>query len=116
MDILSQRPAAIPKGDHWPQKPAVRGQTYGVGDPMHAGHNLVVMSHDTWIDFGTVHEALRRKVEQQDKTLIALQASKEALLAQLTHTTERLNNLRSSEKKRRFGLLNFLPSKQDSEK
>lgn len=115
MDMLSPTPPATSK--HWPDAPAARGATYGINDPIHTSDRLVVMSWETWVDFGTVHEALKRKVEQQDKTLVALQTAKEALLMQLAQTQDRLDALRQAEKRRRqvsFGLLS--PIKQDTDK
>lgn len=116
MDMLSPPSAKTPESKltHWPDQPAVRGQTYGVNDPIHAGHQLVVMSHDTWVDFGTVHEAMRRKVEQQDKTLVALQVAKEALVAQLAQTQDRLDALRQAEKRRRRASFGLITDKQEN--
>lgn len=107
MDILSISPPSKPVEvkKHWPNARVVRGETYSVNDPVFQMDQLVVMSMDTWLDFGTLHEILKRKVAQQDKTLVVLQTAKEALVAQLAQTQDRLDALRASEKKRRQGSL-----------
>lgn len=118
MDILSSSPPSKPaEQKSWPNARAVRGVTYGVNDPVFQIDRLVVMLWDTWVDFGTVHEALKRKVAQQDKTLVALNAAKDVLVAQLAQTQTRLDNLRASEKKRRRASVGiFDNSTKDSEK
>lgn len=98
MDMLSNTKLP-PK--NWPEAPAVRGTTYSVNDPVFAGERLVVMSWDTWVDFGTVHEALKRKTVQQDTTLIQLKATNDVLVAQLAALQEKHTNLREATRKER---------------
>lgn len=98
MDMLSNTKLQ-PK--NWPNAPAVRGQTYSVNDPVFQKDQLVIMLWDTWLDHGTVHEALKRKVEQQDKTLLQLKAMNDVLVAQLAALQEKHTNLREATRKER---------------
>src|SRR6266705_917342 len=100
MDNLLKLPSQSPQ-KHWPEVPAERGQHYGVADPAHKGYQLVVMLNDTWIDFGTLVEAQRRKIEQQDKTLLQLKATNDVLTAELAKLREKHTNLKESERARR---------------
>lgn len=113
MDILSSSPPSKPAEvkKHWPNARAIRGETYSVNDPVFNMDKLVVMHWDTWVDFGTVHEALKRKTAQQDKTLVSLQTANASLVAQLAQTQDRLEALRESEKKRRRGQINLFNTK-----
>lgn len=98
MDMLSSTKSP-PK--NWPSAPARRGESYSVNDPVFQTEKLVVMSWDTWLDFGTKHEANRRKIEQQDKTLIQLKATNDVLVAQLAALQEKHTNLREATRQER---------------
>lgn len=99
MDMLSNIKPPTPKS--WPDAPAERGKTYGVNDPIFKGQMLCVMSMETWLDFGTLHEAQRRKLEQQDQTLIQLKATNEVLVAQLADLQGKHHNLKEATRKER---------------
>lgn len=104
MDMLSPTPspqAQTNKLDHWPHKPAVRGQTYGIEDPVHTGQKLVVMSNDTWLDYGTAFEQLRRQVAEAFKASEKLKVSYDIALQELAALREKHENLRRAEKRRR---------------
>jgi len=104
MDILSPTPSLPPSTQskqHWPHAPALRGQTYGTPDPIFAGDQLVVMSNDTWLDYGTAFEALRRQNEQLMKAANELKVAYDIALKSLADLREKHENLRAAEKRRR---------------
>lgn len=95
MDILST-PQNNSRPKTWPEVPAVRGQTYSVNDPIFPSNQLVVMLFDTWVDFGTVHEQLRRKVAVQDTALIQLKTTNDVLTQQLADLQTKHHNLKEA--------------------
>lgn len=101
MDMLSPMPSPQKPEKSWPDAPAVRGKSYGVRDPMYGKEMLAVMTMETWLDFGTIHEAQRRKVEQQDATILQLKATNEVLTKALAELTLKHQNLRDSLKRQR---------------
>lgn len=99
MDMLSQPPQSKQPEANWPATRAVKGVTYNIGD--NHGDRLSVMTTETWLDFGTLFEAQRRKVEQQDKTLIQLRATNDVLVKQLAELKAKHDNLRAAVKHQR---------------
>lgn len=59
------------------------------------------MLDSTWLDFGTLVEAQRRKLEAQDKALVQLKATNEVLANELAKLREKHANLKESERIRR---------------
>jgi hypothetical protein len=93
------------KPREWPNVPAERGKFYALPDPIHIGTKLVVMSEDTWVDFGTVLEKQRRMMAQQDAEIRKLQGASGALASQLNDLQGRHSNLMDAYKKMKRGKL-----------
>ena|SRR5579872_3356890 len=110
MDILSPTPSPPPstQSKHWPHARAVRGQTYGTPDPIFAGDMLVVMTNDTWLDYGTAFESLRRQNEQLMKAANELKVAYDTALKSLADLREKHENLRAAEKRRRKASMGFI--------
>lgn len=110
MDMLSATVSPPPSKAEkpWPEGRAVRGKTYGVNDPVFAGTQLAVMTMETWLDFGTIHEQQRRKVEQQDRTLIQLHATNEVLTKELADLKLKHENLKIAVKRQRKASMGFI--------
>lgn len=89
------------KPKKWPDAPAIVGETYGVNDPIYKDQQLCVMAMQTWLNFGTLYEAQRRKVAQQDQTLIQLKATNDVLVEQLARLQEKHSNLKEATRKER---------------
>lgn len=101
-------PQPKPRDKPWPEGRAVRGKTYGVNDPIYATDRLAVMLMETWVDFGTIHEQQRRKVEQQDRTLIQLHATNEVLLKELAELKLKHENLKAAVKRQRKAAYGYI--------
>lgn len=102
MDIMSTPPAADnPKDKIWPDVPAQLGVVYKCQDPMHKGVTLAIQTIESWLNWGTMYEAQRRKIEQQDKTVLQLRATNDVLVAQLAALQEKHHNLREATRKER---------------
>lgn len=111
MDMLSPTPSPqTTKSKHWPDAPAVRGQTYGVSDPIHAGEKLVVMSNDTWLDYGTTFEQIRRQNAVILKASHKLKVAYDIAIKELADLRERHENLKRAEKRRRKSAMGFTGS------
>lgn len=108
MDMLSP---AQQKALEWPQAPAQRGKYYGVPDPVHAGHQLVVMLSDTWLDFGTMFESVRRGVKARDEEITELNAVIAQLSAKVNDLEDRLVATRDARKKEKLAWLGLGPRK-----
>jgi hypothetical protein len=85
----------------------VRGQTYGVEDPIHAGDKLVVMTNDTWLDYGTAFEQLRRQVGDIKAAADKLKVAYDIALRELASLREKHENLKAVEKRRRKAAMGF---------
>lgn len=110
MDMLSPTPSHQPiqsKRDHWPDQPAKRGLTYGVPDPIHKGSMLVVMSNDTWLDYGTQTEKLRRDLATAHAAAQKLKVSYDIAVSELAKLREKHENLKASERRRRRADMGF---------
>lgn len=92
----------------WPATRAARGAAYGVQDPEHPEDKLAVMLMETWVDFGTVHEALRRKTAQQDATLAQLHTTNAVLTKELAELKLKHENLRAAVKRQRKAAVGFM--------
>lgn len=106
MDNPSPTPSPSRSEPHWPQVPAVRGQNYGVDDPVNAGHKLVVMSAETWLDLGTYIETQRRQLKEAVEAGQALKTQYDILVQQLANTSTRHHNLREAVKTERLRQFN----------
>lgn len=107
MDTLSPIPSqqpSTPSKLHWPHARAERGQTYGVEDPIFAGDKLVVMANDTWLDYGTAFEHIRRQCEDLTDAAQKLKVAYDAAIAALASVNEKHQNLRAAEKSRRMAV------------
>ena len=92
-DHFGNRPAA------WPTTRAERGKFYSLPDPIHAGDKLVVMSFDTWADFGTQLEQARRAVHNLDKQVRELIGEKSILTMQAADFKSRLEAVQEARRK-----------------
>jgi len=92
-DVLGNRPAA------WPTTRAERGKYYSLPDPIHAGDRLVVMSYDTWADFGTQMETLRRAGVNLSKQVQELVGEKQILAMQAADFKSRLEAVQDARRK-----------------
>jgi hypothetical protein len=116
MDMLSQTPPPSPqpsKDKHWPDARAVRGMVYGVPDPIYGklGDKLVVMLNETWLDYGTQAERMRRDIEAAGKEVARLTVLNNTLTAELADLRTKHHNLRAAEKRRRQQVMGFGPNK-----
>jgi hypothetical protein len=105
MDMLSPSP----QSSSWPNTPAERGKYYGCPDPVWKGMNLVVMTDDTWLDFGTLFERTRRERDDALKTLVEQKAVIAQLTAKLNDVTDRLEATRAARKKEKLSWLGLGP-------
>lgn len=111
MDMLSvQTPSQPTQGKHWPDARALRGQTYGVNDPIYTGDRLVVMTNDTWLDYGTAFEQLRRQCGELKTAAEKLKVAYDIAIKELADLRERHENLRRAEKRRRKAAMGFTGS------
>lgn len=103
MQILSSKLPPPNRTQEWPTARAARGKFYGITDPnpLHYGDKLIVMSYDTWVDFGTLYEKTKEIGRAQDKsitelkaTIAGLQTANSTLAAHNRDLGERLENLR----------------------
>ena len=92
-DVLGNRPAA------WPTTRAERGKFYRLPDPIHAGDELVVTSYDTWCDFGTQMETLRRGGMAASKQVQELIGEKQILAMQAADFKSRLEAVQEARRK-----------------
>jgi hypothetical protein len=100
MEMLSKAPVpSQPK--HWPNLPAQRGVVYQTKDPVHQGEVLAVMSLQTWLDFGTEMEALKRKAAAAEKAAVQLKMNNDVLVESHAKMHEKYTNLKESERARR---------------
>lgn len=104
MDILS-RPPSLSKD--WPEAPAARGKTYGVMDPVFKTEKLVVMSADTWVDYGTAFEKQRRELRDSLAAGQKLKVAYDTAVSELATLREKHQNLRAAEKRRRMSAAGF---------
>lgn len=93
MDMFGKRAAA------WPTTRAERGKYYYLPDPVHAGDNLVVMSYDTWADFGTRLEILRRGGVEADKKVQELVGENKILATQAAGFKDKLEAVQDARRK-----------------
>lgn len=106
MDNPSPTPSQSPAKDkYWPDAPAVRGMVYGVQDPIHQGEKLVVMSNDTWLDYGTQAERMRRQLESAIEAGNKLKVAYDTAVKSLAELQEKHQNLRAAVKNQRLKLL-----------
>lgn len=94
-DHFGKRPAA------WPTTRALRGKYYLLPDPIHAGDQLVAMSYNTWLDFGTQMETIRRggvELDTRVKELIGENRILENQAAGYKGKLEAIQDVRRKEK------------------
>lgn len=104
--MLTPSPPISPLGKPWPEGPAQRGKYYGVNDPIYQGTMLCVMTMETWTDFGTLVQKLKKALvdaeaaaKAQNTAIQELKAANIALAAQHGDAMERLQNLREQRRK-----------------
>lgn len=107
MEMLSRTPPPSKPSKSWPHAPAVRGEVYGVPDPVFQNTNLVVMAHDTWLDYGTAVERMRRDAINAVEAGNKLKLAYDIAVRELAELREKHNNLRAAEKRRRKAALGF---------
>jgi hypothetical protein len=78
----------------FPIGPARFGLVYVIDTPF--DQQLVIMSKDTWVDFGTKQETMRVLLKKQDTRIKELLAENAAKSAAITEATLRLDNIRAS--------------------
>lgn len=103
MDMLS--PALKP----WPNSRAQRGKYYGTPDPVWEGDQLVVMSNETWLDFGTMVENQRRVLREQNAVVDKQAAVIAQLTARLNAVEDQLIATRAARKKEKLSWLGLGP-------
>jgi hypothetical protein len=80
--------------EHAPASPGPeRGKVYDSMGPN--GEKLVIMTNDTWTDFGTNMQSLRQAVSHLSRKLKEAEISEKVLLARLADRETRLENLRA---------------------
>lgn len=103
MQFLKSPLAPPSRTQEWPTARAARGKYYGITDPnpLHHGDKLVVMTYDTFVDFGTIYEKTKEVARNQDKTITEqkktiadLKTANSTLAAQCDNLNERLSGLR----------------------
>jgi hypothetical protein len=93
MDMFGKREAA------WPTTRAQRGKYYLLPDPVHAGDQLVTMSYETWVDFGTQLETTRRAGIELDARIKELIGEKTILTAQAAKYKDKLEAIQELRRK-----------------
>jgi hypothetical protein len=76
-----------------PAQTLERGTVYDSTGPN--GEKIVIMTHETWTDFGTYLESLRNIARKQDTQLKEVKAENKVLVAQAADARTRLENLRA---------------------
>lgn len=92
---------SAPAEGEFPDGPTVRGRYYMTDSPM--GERIVIMSYETWGDFGTTLESLRRVAKAQDtriKELLAAAAASDLAKADAEKRLEALRDIRREEKRK----------------
>lgn len=98
--MSEQLQSSQPGPEEFPNGPAVRGRYYG----MMSQHDqrIVVMSEESWNDFGTTLESYRRTAKTQDsriKELVAQIAMEQGKVADAVDRLNALRDVRRSEKR-----------------
>lgn len=70
-----------------------RGKFYDSLGP--SGESIVVMLHDTWLDFGTNYETARSIIRNLTRQLGEAKAGEKAAISRLADVQTRLDNLRA---------------------
>lgn len=106
MDMLS------PPSKPWPNSPCEKGKFYGRADPIHQGHKIVVMSDETWTDFGTLIETFKRTGTVQNDTINKQAAVIAQLTANVRDLQDRLEATRAARKKEKLSWLGLGPKEK----
>lgn len=109
MDMLSPTPSPQrqTQSKHWPDARAERGIVYGVPDPIYAGDKLVVMLNDTWLDYGTQAQRMKRDLDAAIEAGKKLKVSYDIAIKELAELREKHENLKAAEKRRRRAAMGF---------
>lgn len=94
------QPSSQPDKPVFPDVPAVDGEFYGI--LMRDGQRIVSMTEQTWNNFGTTLESLRRVAAAQDqriKELLAQVVSEQATRADMLDRLNALRDVRRAEKR-----------------
>jgi len=84
----------------WPHGPAIKGKVYVMDTPF--DHRIVMMSEESWGEFGTMLESLRAIAKNQDKRikeLLAEAGARERVLADTMSRLDALRDIRRAEKR-----------------
>lgn len=87
----------------FPEAPPVKGRVYVSPSPFDM--NIVVMSEETWIDFGTTQESMRQMLSKQDariKELLADNAEAKTVTADAIARLENIRHVRRNEMRERI--------------
>ena len=84
--------SSAPDAADFPHVAPQRGRYYVTDDNF--GGQMVICSHDTWVDFGTTLESLRQMAAAQDKRIKELLAQVAAAGLASQESERRLENLR----------------------
>ena len=108
MDTSSQQTPYLPQSTEnkqWPHARAQRGHTYGCKDPIffnEFGDMIVVMTNDTWLDYGTAFEAVRRQCAQLKEVADKLKVAYDTAVKQLAELNEKHQKLREATRRERL--------------
>ncbi len=91
MDKPASPPVEVQK--EWPNGPAIKGKVYVMDTPF--TQRVIIMSEDSWGDFGTNLTSLRNIAAAQDKRIKELLAESGARERVLADTMSRLDALRA---------------------
>lgn len=87
----------------WPAGPAVAGAVYTFpGRETFGEGEMVAMTMDTWLNFGTDMERFRRTAEQQDKRIRELLGENAGLSTRLAELQTKHSNLREATRAQRL--------------
>ena len=111
MDMLSPPTSLFPpKSNSWPDVRAVNGKYYGITDQH--GDKITAMTHDTWVQVGTMMENLNRHkkesenaLKRQHEAIFHLNMANKAMAAELSELREKHKNLKKAYRKAKYAEL-----------
>lgn len=77
----------------WPAGPCIKGKVYVMDTPF--SQRVIVMSEESWADFGTALASLREVAKHQDDRLKEVLAENSASARLLADAKDRLDSLRA---------------------
>jgi hypothetical protein len=99
---VDNKPASPPVEiqPEWPNGPAIKGKVYVMDTPF--DHRIIMMSEESWGEFGTRLESLRQIAKKQHdriKELLAESEARERVLADTLSRLDALRDIRRAEKR-----------------